>query len=193
MSGLTRYDMYVDNDTGEVAKIKESENRLWSDEKEGGMILARSYHKKLYNGRGLSGRIEDKGDLLKTYILVEQIVKDTNRIGNIKGSGFADESGIAEILGISEKKAREYLSRMIKLRVLGRGLIITGEKSSVSYIFNPVYVNSGKYVPLELYVAFQEDIDAVIPRWMKLKYEYLLQARDTAEWLNNVRDKAAKQ
>ena len=139
--------------------------------------MVQTNHVKLYNGHELSGRIESRDDYLKTHMLIEHVVRKTNRIGKPNKKGFADESDIAQILGIVEKRAREYLARMQKARVLAKIITETGGSVQISYAFNPVFVNSTKYVPLDLYVAFRDDIDEVIPGWMKDKYKEALEAR----------------
>jgi len=157
--------------------------KLWSDKKEGGIIMPRNHHKKIYSNIKLSSVIKNNGDLLKTYMLTECIVKDTNRIGHCVGRRprFADERDIAEMLGITEKKAREYINRMIKARVIGKQVTTTGDITLVCFIFNPIYVNAGKFVPLDIYVLFREDIDQHIPLWMKAKYAEAFRAKEKDE------------
>ena len=50
-----------------------------------------------------------------------------------------------------------------------------------SYAFNPVYINSCRHVPLEIYVAFKEDMDKVIPLWMKVNFTEALRNQEKSE------------
>lgn len=117
-------------------------------------------------------------DLLKTYKLTEYVVKNTNIIGRKKGNGYGTYKHIAEILNISEKSAREYLSRLVKMRVLSKITVEIGHSRLICYAFNPVYVNSCKYVPPILYNEFWEDMDEIIPEWMRYKYDQELSHRN---------------
>jgi hypothetical protein len=57
----------------------------------------------------------------------------------------------------------------------------------VSYVFNPVFVNSCRYVSPDLYLTFQRYIDEVLPDWMRKKYAECLADRaavKTADQIN---------
>lgn len=152
-------------------------SRLWNDNVGGAIINPRNHHKKLYNNKRLSETGMSDADLLKTYKLSEYIVKNTNIIGRLKGHAYGTSKHLAEILGVSEKTTREYLSRVTKINVLANINITVGHATLSCYAFNPLYVNSCKYVPLIIYKAFREDIDKVLPDWLRVKYEEELEAR----------------
>lgn len=175
---MTKLECLFDKETGDIYRHRERGFYLWSDETFGGMIKQRNYHQKHYPDRRLCEAIASKADLLRTYTLSEYIVKNTNRVGRKDSKGFADLAGICELLGISEKKTREYLNRIIGLGIIARITAETKGEKFISYAFNPVYINSCKYVPLELYVVFKKDMDAIIPDWMKSKYAEALDRKN---------------
>lgn len=152
-------------------------SKMWDEEIGGGIINCRNYHKKMYNNHRISDLKMGDADLLKTYKLTEYIVRNTNIIGKKKGKGYGTIGDIAAILEISEKKSREYTSRAVKASIVAKITIETGMSKITCYAFNPVYVNSCKYVPAALYNEFWEDIDKVIPEWMKDSYTRAMQDR----------------
>jgi len=77
------------------------------------------------------------------------------------------------MLDITPKKAREYLSRMIRIGVLGKLTVKVGDVEYSSYAFNSIFVNSTRYVNNTLYLLFKPFCDKYFPDWMKEKYEEL--------------------
>ena len=174
---------YKDEESGEVFDHKQMTvyEKLWNPRLPGGMIKFRNYHHKGFADKRLYDVIKDKSDLSSALILAEFIVKNTNRIGRLDGKGFASVSDIGEILNLSANRVTRFLNRMIRLRILAKITTETSNARMVSYAFNPVYVLSCKYIPLDLYVAFQEDINEVIPEWMKARYIYALNDHNVKE------------
>jgi hypothetical protein len=165
----------IDEDTGEVLSERKNEykSKIWQDGK-GAMIKFRNYHKKLYSDIRLCDVIENKPDLFKTYFLVENIYKDTNIVYCRKSKTVfkpATEKDIANMFGITEKKTKEYLSRVSKLGVIAKITVDIDNVKYISYAFNPVFVNSCKYINNTLYLLFKPYVDNYCPEWIKQKYE----------------------
>ena len=166
-----------DEITGEVFSdtTKQSNSKLWIDGK-GAIIKHKTYHKKIYSDIRLCDYISDKADLLKTYILVEYIYKNTNIIqvsANSRNIRPATDEDIANILEISTKKSREYLRRMIKKGILGELILRINDEEYKSYVFNPIFVNSCKYISNEIYLLFKPYLDKYFPQWIKDKYQQI--------------------
>lgn len=166
--------MDFNENTGEIFfnSTKNKPYKIWK-ENVGAMIKCRNRHKKIYNDYKLCDIIEDKNDLLKTYILMEYIYNDNIIYINVKNKTYkpATSLDISEILGITEKTAKEYLNRMIKRGILGKIVVeLNDENKYDSYAFNPVFVNSCKYIKKDLYLLFKDYIDKYLPDWIKQKY-----------------------
>lgn len=166
----------INEETGAVHSVKEESitSRLWNDKISGGIINCRNHHKKFYSNRKLSELELSDADLLKTFKLSEYIVKNTNIIGRRKGSSFGSVRDISLLLGISEKKTREYLSRAIKKNIIAKITVNLSTCSKECYAFNPIFINSCKYVPPVIYKAFQSQMEDILPDWMKDKYSIAL-------------------
>lgn len=168
------HSVLVDENTGEIYReeLKQNYSKLWKDGK-GGMILPRNYHFKHYKNIKLRNVIRNKGDLLKTYILLEETYKNTNIIYFVTESGKtrpATIQDIADILEIKYESAQKYLNRMKDIGVIAELTIEIQKRKYKSYIFNPIYGNSYKYISNEIYLLFKPYIDQYIPDWMKRKY-----------------------
>lgn len=175
------HSVLVDENTGEIYReeLKQNYSKLWKDGK-GYMLKHRNYHIKYYEDVYLSDIITDNGDLFKTYRLVEYIFKNTNVIYNRKHGRIrspAQIEDIAEILSISVKRARAYMTRMKDMGIIAEITLEIHKMKYKSYVFNPVYVNSCKYISNELYILFKPYLDSCIPNWAKMKY---------LEWSNDV-------
>lgn len=165
----------IDEDTGEVLSERKNEykSKIWQDGK-GAMIKFRNYHKKLYSDIRLCDVIENKPDLLKTYILVENIYKDTNIIYyQVSKTVYRPASidDICKIIDSCERKTKEYLKRMISLGIMAKIHLVIDDKEYFSYAFNPVFANSCKYINNTLYLLFKPYVDNYCPEWIKQKYE----------------------
>lgn len=173
-------------DTGEVYSegIKSYKSKLWIDGK-GAMLKPRTYHKKIYSDIKLSEIIKEKSDLLKTYILVDSIYKDTNTIyvrtskNNFRPANILD---ISKLFGITEKKTREYLRRMIKAGIIGELVLKIKDEEYTSYVFNPIYINSSKYISNDIYILFKPYLDKYFPDWIREKYIEINENDDIEEY-----------
>jgi hypothetical protein len=165
----------IDENTGEIISesSREYKSRLWVDGK-GAKIKTKNYHCTLYQDAKLSSIINDKNDLLKTYLLIENIYKDTNIIYIQKSSRNwkpANIEDISHIIGVNTRRTKEYIKRMIDVGILSEIILKIKDIEYISYVFNPVYVNSCRYINNTLYLLFKPYVDKHCPEWIKKKYE----------------------
>lgn len=167
----------INEDTGEVysEKTKNIKSKLWVDGK-GAMIKCRNYHVTLYQDMKLSDYIKDRGDLFKAYLLIEHIYKDTNIIytqNDGRSPRPATLKDISEIIGVCEKRTKTYLNKMIGIGLIGEIKLKIKDIEYTTYAFNPVFVNSCKYIDDTLYLLFKPYVDKHCPAWIREKYEAL--------------------
>jgi hypothetical protein len=167
----------IDESTGEVVSesSKQYQYKIWVDGK-GARIKTRNYHCTLYQDAKLSDVIEDKNDLLRTFILIEHIYKDTNVVYIQKSARVwrpASANDISIILDFSPRRTKEYLKRMIAIGVIAELTIDIKGTKYVSYVFNPVFANSCRYIDNTLYLLFKPYVDKHCPDWVKKKYNEL--------------------
>ena len=163
----------INEETGEVysEKTKNIKSKLWVDGK-GAMIKYRNYHITLYQDMKLSDYIKDKNDLLRTYILIENIYKNTNIIYVSKDNVSPKPADIKEIsimIGLCERRTKEYIKRMIDIGIIGQIKIKIKDIEYTTYAFNPVFVNSCKYIDETLYLLFKPYVEKYCPLWIREK------------------------
>jgi hypothetical protein len=175
---VTRFD----ETTGVVysEKIQNIKSVLWKDDK-GAILKPRNYHNKFYQDTKLSEIIENKSDLLKIYILTEHIYKNTNMIYvKTKNNSFrpADINDLSGILELCDERVKKFIRKMKNIGIIAE-LTVEIKKFKYSvFVFNPIYINSCKYISNELYLLFKPYLDEYFPEWIKDKYDELNQNND---------------
>lgn len=158
----------VDEHTGEVLSEKQKKYHIF-DEDKGYLFKANAYQKRMYSDIKLSDYIKDRMDLLRTYILSENIYKDTNTLMvrvNTRLVRIATIEDIAKMITLSPKKTKEFLNRMKKLHIIAERIDKIGELIQVKYLLNPLFFNSKKYISADLYFLFQSSLDCYLPDWV---------------------------
>lgn len=174
-----------DENTGVIysEQVKNTKNLLWKDDK-GAILKPRNYHNKFYQDAKLSEIIENKSDLLRVYMLTEYIYKNTNMIYvKTKSNSFrpADLEDLSKILNLCERRTKEFLRKIRNMGILAELTIeIKNLKYSV-FVFNPIYINSCKYISNELYLLFKPYLDEYFPDWIKDKYIELNENKNIIE------------
>lgn len=177
-------------DTGEVysSNVVDYKSKLWVDGK-GAMIRPREYHYTLYQNSKLCDIIEDRNDLFKTYMLIEHIYKNTNIIYVQTSKTVykpATVEDMSNLLDISVRRTKEYLKRMSDLGIIAKLTLEIKDKEYISYAFNPVFVNSCRYINNTLYLLFKPYVDKYCPDWIIEKYEELNRIYNDEDIRNNV-------
>lgn len=170
-----------DENTGEVfynlTEIKE--NNLWKDGK-GAITKNNNAHNKLYNKTKLSDIIKDKRDLLSTYLCMENIFSNTNiiykRVGNVYYRPASIED-ISEIIGLDLKRTKTYLNKMVNQGIIAKSTIEIKNEKIISYIFNPVYINSCRFINASIYFLFKPYLDKYFPEWIQKQYDILINSK----------------
>ena len=163
----------LENSTYENAFVVEkgkNSNGLWL-ENYGAMLKPKNKHSKVFNGTPFSEILETKQYTYNTYVLAENTMKDTNII--YVDNKIANIDNISKLFDMSVKRTREYVNSLIKHKIIGKSSCIVKGKEVECYVFNPLHVNACKYIPLNVYLCFKEDLDKVFPKWIINKYKEL--------------------
>jgi hypothetical protein len=161
----------IDED-GVVLTEKEFKYSVF-DSAKGYLFRAKNHFRKSYTDFKLSSVVKDRYDFLRVHLLAENIYKDTNTIMvrvNSRNVRTADIDDIADIIELSVKKTKEFISRMKKLHILAERIDTVGDTTSVKFVFNPLFFSSKKYISAELYFLFQESLDKHLPWWVIRKF-----------------------
>ena len=171
---ISRRVVDIDTDTGQVYKDKTIKFSNFNADK-GYLFKAKNQGVKTFADVKLSEQVKNDFDFLRCHKLAEHIYKDTNMISIRHKTDIraADVEDISNIINLSVKKTREFLSRMRKAHIIAEREDKVGDMISVKYYFNPLFFCSSKYLSPDLYFLFQESLDVYIPGWAKAKFHEL--------------------
>ena len=111
-------------------------------------------------------------DIARLFLLSRHIVGTTNMIGKRVRNGIRPMSveDMSKIADMPYRRFVTWLNRMIRAGMIARVKVKTEETEVTQYYMNPLYFFSSRYLPLNLYLLFQEQIDRYLPEWVKRKY-----------------------
>lgn len=162
----------IDQGTGEV--IAAGQRKKWFSnfrDSKGYLFKPQAHFVRVFTGIKLPKEIKSK-DAYRLYLLIDRLENGTNRL--IYRSDHTNRSmhisHIAAYLGIAYASASRFVSRMIRAGVMARGKVKVGHETNVAYYFNPLYYIRGKWLTYELYTLFQDQLDPVLPTWVKRKF-----------------------
>lgn len=107
-------------------------------------------------------------ELGKIYRLSRHIYSDSNLLAKRSNNEIKplSKQEIQKIVGLHRTKFNPFWSKVISNKVVKE---IQLDKYSF-FCFNPIYFNSTTYMPLYLYIAFQEELNEHLPDWVIEKY-----------------------
>jgi len=104
----------------------------------------------------------------KIYRLTRSIYSSSNMLayrGNGKVHPLAKED-IRKIVVLHRTKFNPFWHKVLNNKVV-KPIVMDGQEY---YCFNPIYFNSTLYLPLYLFIAFQDEIKGHLPAWVIEKY-----------------------
>lgn len=140
--------------------------KIWDDEK-GYLFEAKNQFVKSFPGRKLSEFINNKNDFANLHVLAENIFKDTNMIG-VRTKNIArpaDIQDIGKLIGLCERRTRQFIDRMMQKGVIAKATVNTEERIEVHYYFNPLFFMSSKYLSPHLFMMFREQLKPYLKGW----------------------------
>lgn len=104
----------------------------------------------------------------RIYRLSRYIYSDSNLLAKRTGGSIKPYSKdeIQEIIGLHRTKFNPFWKKVIGNMVV-KPNIISGMEF---YCFNPLYFNSTTYLPVYLYITFQDELREHLPPWVIDKY-----------------------
>lgn len=162
----------IDQATGEV--IASGQRKKWFSNfrnKQGYLFKPQAHYVRVFTGMKLPKEVKAK-DAYRLYLLIDKLENGTNRL--VYRSDHTNKSmdvrDIAEYLEMPYTYASTFVAKMIRAGVMARGRIEVGHSKVVSYYFNPLYYIRGKWLSYQLYTLFQDQLDPVLPEWVKRKF-----------------------
>jgi hypothetical protein len=168
MSGskLLRMVQGVDPETGEVLFSKKSYIPAVLNE-QGYRLPYNKRGARFMEGISFPEEMTD-ADLGRMTRLAKLMVADANLVGYRKRGGVhaytTDE--LVEIIGLSKRRATDFIEKMLSLQVMQRCVRIYGDQEYEEYYINPAYFFAGQRISLNLYLLFRESLDPLLPKWV---------------------------
>ena len=126
----------------------------------------------------LKSFVSDRGDRAKLNDVVDEMLGPSNILYRTLPSGSIDkrfsatEADIGEILEISEKKAREFINRMIKLNVIRKVEHYSKKlrKKTYLYVVNPCIFTFSSKESVFLFFVFEDLMKDIVDDSLKQIY-----------------------
>lgn len=162
---------YTDDQTGEYFPAKP---RLIDPFPEKGYLFkAKSHGRKTFEDIKLSDIVGTGEDFRRVHLLAEYLYKDTNMLmirESKRKVRIADEEDISSIISLNVRRTKEFIKRMTDKHVMAKRVDTVGDTVMVKYLYNPLFFNTSKYLPVDIYFTFQESLDKYLPQWAIRKF-----------------------
>lgn len=121
-----------------------------------------------------------KNDIYLLHMLSREIVGDSCMIGYKSGGRkkAMNEKQMQDFTEIKGRRFTTWLNRMSSLGMIAKVTVELNGSEYVQFYMSPLYFFSGTYLPLNVYLLFQDQIDKHIPNWAKDKYKELINSNE---------------
>jgi len=165
---LIRIEREVDSGTGEIYSSKQSYREPPFNE-DGYKVPHHKLGAKLFGCVSFPNDMTDN-EIGKMTRLARLMIPMSNMLG-YKARGCIHpytEKHIYSAVGLSERRGRPFLKKMIRLGVV-QG-VKREEFNHTEYYINPAYFFAGRRIGFNLYLLFREHLDPILPRWVKAEF-----------------------
>ena len=174
-----------DADTGEIIAKREHRFTYW-DENKGYLLWNQKANVRTFPDVDLPRDIS-KNDLGCLFLLCRKMLPTANLLVVRMRRGFKPMT-LAEmqsVVDLKQTQFKTFMARMTRASMIRKVTIETGGRKEYQYYLNPVYFFSGKWLSLNLYLIWHDQIDAHLPLWIKDKYqESLKDSKQSAKKLS---------
>ena len=110
--------------------------------------------------------------------LAKMMIATSNMLGYRAHGGILPytENHIINILGLSQKRGRRFIDKMIDLGVMQKNKRIYMDIESEEFYINPAYFFAGRRISLNLFLLFREHLSEILPP--SYRAEFLMSAGD---------------
>ncbi len=162
---------YKDETTGEVRGGKVRHIAAAFDEEKGYLFWARKSAAKSYMDVPYPKEMSHS-EIGKLAILAKHIWSNTNMLGYRGNGGVRPYTAeqIGKLVGLKKYQGGAFLRKMIRLGVMARVEIKSEGRQEIQYYINPIYFFSSNRIPLNLYLIFRDQLNKVLPGWVKERF-----------------------
>ena len=149
-----------------------------------GRKLVKKFYSPFQEGRGYNFKY--KSSMIKSYLGVElpecfnynecgkiyrlskHIYSDSNLLAKRTKNKIVPLSrqDVTNIIGVHRVNFTPFWNKVLKYKIV-KPITLDGDEY---FCFNPLYYNSTRYMPLYLFIAFQEELKDHVPGWVVEKY-----------------------
>ncbi len=164
----------VNTDTGE---IKNERQKVIEDvfTEEGYKVPLHKLGAKTFSDIPFPPSMTD-AEIGKMARLAKAMVATSNMLGYRAHGGILPytERHIINMLGLSQKRGRRFIDKMIDLGVMQKNKRVYMDIESEEFYINPAYFFAGRRISLNLYLLFREHLTPILPPYIIA--EFLLSA-----------------
>jgi hypothetical protein len=115
------------------------------------------------------------------YSIISRYTQKHTNILSYRGNKNAYKPMQAEQIGkrlkIGRSTAYRFLDHCIERELIARDATLIGDQERICYIMNPIYFLNSKYISLELYLKFKDQLDPILPAWVIDRYINMMKER----------------
>lgn len=160
----------VDTSTGEI--YFETKQPVSYFNKDGYLMFIKKNHSRVFCDIRIPDEFTDS-ELGKIYRLQAHIQNKTNMLIKRTEKGYRpmmlDE--LVVITGLIDRRGKDFIKKLIEYKIIAKVTVETGKRSSVHYVFNPIYFHNGNRLSVGLYNTFKDEIDPFLAEWVKETFE----------------------
>lgn len=160
----------TDTDTGEIKRERRQVISHWDMEK-GYLLWGNKNSIRMFEDIELP-QILTHSEVAFLYRLSKHLFHNTNMLYYISNNSVramgVDEIG--DVIKLKKRQTYNFLKKMVSYRVIMRGDFTLGKSKFTCYYMNPIYFFNSKWLSLNLYLLFKEDLDPLLPSWVKEKF-----------------------
>ena len=171
----------IDNETGKLCSTKVQYISAAFREDRGYLFWARKNFAKSFQDVPYPPEMSFD-EIGQMAVLAKHIWADTNMLG-YRGNGGVkpyNVEQIGQIIKVGRRQAYRFVNKMIRLGMMAKVKIKTKTRTEMQFYVNPIYFFSSNRIPLNLYLIFREQLDEVLPEWVKAKFMEIAQKQDLA-------------
>lgn len=156
----------IDEKTGEVINERQRHIEETLNE-EGYKVPTHKLGAKIFADVTFPAEMTDS-EIGKMARLAKLMIAEANMLGYRTGRGILPytEKHIIELIGLSQKRGREFIEKMKRLGVIQWTQRKYGEVERTEYYINPAYFFAGRRININLYLLFREHLDQILPAWV---------------------------
>jgi hypothetical protein len=161
----------ADETTGEVHSTKVQYISAAFHEEKGYLFWARKGFAKSFQDVPYPREMTFE-EIGRVAVLAKHIWSNTNMLG-YRGNGGVKSYNVEQIgglIGLKRRQAYNFVNKMLRLGILAKVNIKMEGKTETQYYINPIYFFASNHIPLNLYLIFRRQLDAVLPDWVKQQF-----------------------